>query len=566
MTDSAGTPDGPDGRTDAETPDGTPGPAAETPAAGGRRDDGPPEPIAEPQDDSASGPGAETPDASTPGPDAETPDDSASGPGAETPDDSTPGPEALPHDSEAVPHDSTPPPDAQTPHDSTPAPDAQTPHDSTPGPDAQTPHESAPGPEALPHDGEAVPHDSAPATGAEAPDDNAPGPEAVPHGRWRPWLRRTALISSVLVLVAAGASWMIYQKLEGNITTDTGTAEELKRYEAERPTAMVHNARNVLLIGSDTRGDGNDKYGRDNGTQRSDTTILLHLAANRKSATAVSIPRDLMVDVPSCRKPDGSRSEARFAQFNSAFEVAGPACTIRTVENLTGIRVDHHMIVDFNGFKRMVDAVHGVEICLKDPISDAEARLELPAGRQKLDGEQALGYVRARYSIGNGSDTERMDRQQQFLGALVKKVQSNGVLLNPTRLYPVLDAATSSLTTDSGLDSLRELYELVRGLRKIPTDHVQFLTVPRRAYSLNANRDELVQPDAAQLFNLLRNDLGVTVSPKRRQGEADATATARPDAEPGTRAEDPKPDDPSAEPTDPAPTYRGTTAANSMCG
>ncbi|WP_432096227.1 LCP family protein [Streptomyces sp. bgisy100] len=390
------------------------------------------------------------------------------------------------------------------------------------------------------------------------------GSESAPHGRWRPWLRRTALVTSVAVLVAAGASWMIYQKLEGNITTDTGTAEELKRYEAERPAPMVHDARNVLLIGSDNRGDGNSKYGRDNGTQRSDTTILLHLAADRKSATGVSIPRDLMVDVPACRKPDGSRTGPQFAQFNSAFEVAGPACTIRTVENLTGIRVDHHMIVDFTGFKRMVNAVHGVEVCLKDPVDDREAHLKLPAGRQKLNGEQALGYVRARYSIGNGSDTERMDRQQQFLGALVKKVQSNGVLLNPARLYPVLDAATSSLTTDSGLDSLRELYDLARSLRKIPTDRVQFLTVPRRAYSLNANRDELVQPDAAQLFNLLRNDLPVSVAPKRR--EAGATPGSRPDNRPGTMTGDQRTARPSAEPTDPAPTYRGTTAANGMCG
>ncbi|MGP3953833.1 LCP family glycopolymer transferase [Streptomyces sp. 7N604] len=385
------------------------------------------------------------------------------------------------------------------------------------------------------------------------------------HGRRRHWLRWGALGASVVVLAAAGAGWMLYQKLEGNITTDTGTAAELKRYEAERPAALVHDAENILLIGSDSRADKNAAYGRDSGTQRSDTAILLHLAADRKSATAVSIPRDLMTDVPRCRKPGGQESQARFAQFNSAFEQGGAACTIRTVENLTGIRIDHHMIVDFTGFKRMVNAVHGVEVCLKEPIKDEEAHLELPAGRQKLNGEQALGYVRARYSLGNGSDTERMGRQQQFLGALVKKVQSNGVLLNPTRLYPVLDAATSSLTTDSGLDSLRELYELVRSLRGIPTEKVQFLTVPRRPYSLNANRDELVQPDAAQLFNLLRNDLGVTVSAEPREAEAEGTAP--PDNEPEAMGRDRKPDaaEPSGEPTGQAPTYKGTTAANGMC-
>ncbi|MGP3984100.1 LCP family protein [Streptomyces sp. KR80] len=412
-----------------------------------------------------------------------------------------------------------------------------------------------------------------PSAAADAPrESDAPqGPDVpsepdTPRDPERPRRRAVrwgALAVSLAVLAAAGVGWMMYRKLEGNITTDTGTAEELKRYEAERPASMVHNAENILLIGSDTRADDNGKYGRDTGTQRSDTTILLHLAADRKSATAVSIPRDLMTDIPACLNREGKETEPRFAQFNTAFELAGPACTIRTAENLTGIRIDHHMIVDFAGFTKMVDAVDGVDVCLKDPIDDAEAHLELPAGRQKLDGEQALGYVRARYSIGNGSDTERMDRQQQFLGSLVKKVQSDGVLLNPTKLYPVLDAMTSSLTTDPGLDSLRELYELVRSLRGVPADQVRFLTMPRRPYSLNANRDELVQPAAAQLFNLLRNDLEVTVEPHSRRAEAAGHRSPDSELETMNRDENAASDAPSGEPT---PTYRGTTAALNMCG
>ena len=157
------------------------------------------------------------------------------------------------------------------------------------------------------------------------------------------------------------SGWAAYEKLNGNITADNDAATELARYEKERPTALVRDAQNILLIGSDSRsGDGNAKYGRDSGTERSDTTILLHLAADRRSATAVSLPRDLMVDVPSCRRPDGTRTEPMFAMFNYAFQTGGSACTIRTVEKLTNIRVDHHMVVDFNGFKDMVDAVDGV--------------------------------------------------------------------------------------------------------------------------------------------------------------------------------------------------------------
>ncbi|MFM9371565.1 LCP family protein [Streptomyces sp. Da 82-17] len=436
--------------------------------------------------------------------------------------------------------------------------------------------------------------------------DGAPdGEGARPHHHWLRW---AALGVAVVVLAAAGIGWSLYKKLEGNITQDTGTAAELERYERERPEPAVHDAQNILLIGSDTRsGKGNRPYGRDPGTQRSDTTILLHLAADRKSATAVSLPRDLMVDIPGCRRPDGSRTRAQFAQFNWAFEFGGAACTIRTVEKLTKIRVDHHMIVDFQGFKKMVDAVDGVEVCLKEPINDKGAKLRLKAGRQKLNGEEALGYVRARKSIGNGSDTERMDRQQQFLGALVNKVKSNGVLLNPTRLYPVLDAATSALTTDPALAGLTDLYELVRSMRNIPTDRVQFLTVPRRSYTYDPNRDELVQPDAGRLFDRLRHDAPVQVAPRERDSEGgkkdsedgsesdsaseseesggfeeDSSGGGRGDGGGGSDDEkaggrdsgvdritpratgDDKAEDPSRSPS-PEPTFRGNTAARTSC-
>ena len=368
--------------------------------------------------------------------------------------------------------------------------------------------------------------------------------------RRRRWVRGVSAGVGVVVVAAAGVGWGVYAKLDSNITPDNAAAAELARYDKERPTALVKGAQNILLIGSDSRsGDGNAEYGRDSGTERSDTTILLHLAADRRSATAVSLPRDLMVDVPGCLRPDGTRTEPMFAMFNYAFQVGGSGCTIRTVEKLTNVRIDHHMVVDFHGFKDMVDAVDGVDVCLKAPIRDKAAKLRLPAGRVTLDGEQALGYVRARKSLGNGSDTDRMDRQQGFLGALVNKVQSDDVLFNPVKLYPVLDAATSSLTTDPELANLRGLYELVRGLRNIPTEHVQFLTVPRESYIYNANRDQLVEPEAEKLFARLRADATVAV---REQVPQDSVANALNTA-------------PSSG-VSPAPTFRGNTAAEDTCG
>ncbi|CAM5236095.1 transcriptional regulator [Streptomyces narbonensis] len=366
-----------------------------------------------------------------------------------------------------------------------------------------------------------------------------------------------------MVLIAAGVGWWFYRKLDGNITTDTTAAEELRKYK-ERPTAGATAARNILLIGSDTRtGEGNRKYGKDKGTQRSDTTILLHLSAEKSSATAMLVPRDLMVTIPSCTKADGTRTREQFAQFNWAFEFGGTACTIRTVEKLTGIRVDNHMVIDFRGFKKMVDAVDGVEVCLKEPVDDADAKLKLPAGRQTLHGEQALGFVRARKSIGNGSDTERMDRQQQFLGALVNKVQSDGVLLNPTKLYPVLDAATKAITTDPGLDSLRDLYDLARAMRAVPAEKVQFLTVPRRPYTYDANRDELVQPAASQLFRQLREDKPVLVTPHSEEEKDGSGGTGR--ATGGGTGGDGKPDDADATAPSATPTFTGRNAAEGVC-
>ncbi|WSK08702.1 LCP family protein [Kitasatospora sp. NBC_01300] len=318
------------------------------------------------------------------------------------------------------------------------------------------------------------------------------------------------------LLVATGALlWIAYRTLDGNIRTDSDTDRLLARLEAERPsrTAGAKGSENILLIGSDDRSGTNSTYGGEPGTQRSDTTILLHLAADRKHATAVSIPRDVMVTVPACEKPDGTRSKAGLMQFNWAFEMGGAACSIRAVEQLSGIRIDHYVILDFNGFKTMVNAIGGVEVCVPQAIHDKDARLDLPAGRQTLHGEQALGYVRARESLGDGSDTQRMGRQQQFLAALVRKVQSQGVLLNPARLWPVLDAATSSVKADGGLSSLGALYDLTQDLRDIPSADVVLLTAPRRPYRYDSDRDEFVQPQTTQLFTALRDDRSVAVRP-----------------------------------------------------
>ncbi|SEM48793.1 LCP family protein [Streptacidiphilus jiangxiensis] len=368
----------------------------------------------------------------------------------------------------------------------------------------------------------------------------------------------------VLLLLAVGTVWIGYTKLNGNIHADT-TTDRLLGPSSSRPTEV--NGENILVIGSDSRAGANAAYGTTIGA-RSDTTILLHIGRDRRRAVAVSLPRDAMVDVPACELPSGKVTAPYQGMFNSAYEQGGTACTIRTVEKLTDIRIDHFVVVDFTGFKKMVDAVGGVEVCLSQPVVDKDAALDLPAGRQTLDGEQALGYVRVRYALGDGSDTQRMGRQQDFLSSLVAKIDSSGVLLNPTRLYPLLDAATSSLTVDPGLDSLSKLYDLASSLSHLPASQVSFLTAPREPYVLDRNRDQFKQPDAAELFRQLRNDQPVTVSPGPTGTAAAASpgtvntgvgsTTRLPFALPVAVAAA------AADPT-PAPTYTGRSAAQDVC-
>ncbi|MDI2127297.1 LCP family protein [Yinghuangia seranimata] len=319
--------------------------------------------------------------------------------------------------------------------------------------------------------------------------------------------RRRVLIGiaggmAALLLAGGGFVWWMYERLNGNIKTEDFAA---KLGDKDRPAAT--NALNILLVGSDSREGANAAYGTDPGdTQRSDTTILLHVPEGRKAALGVSFPRDLMVNVPSCQKPDGTASRPYFGMFNSAMEVGGTACTIKTVEKLTGVRVDHQITVDFTGFKKLVDALGGVPIHLDQPIDDKAAKLQVPAGDITLNGEQALGFVRARKSIGDGSDIQRIQRQQLFLTAMIHKVKNERLLTSPTRLYSILDAATKAITTDPGIGSLSDLYDLLTSLKGIPESDVKFDTVPVTTYRPDPNRVALVRPEADVLFAQLRDE------------------------------------------------------------
>ncbi len=329
--------------------------------------------------------------------------------------------------------------------------------------------------------------------------------------RRRRWPRVLAGIASTLVLLATGAAAagaVLYNRLDSNInsldTTDQLGERPVKEVEPTEPV-------NILVMGSDSRtGKGNNKkYGNAVNAgiegQRSDTTILVHVSGDRTRALGMSIPRDSLVTLPVCKNKQGQRQGGHTGRFNEAFDIGGPGCTIKAVEELTGIYVDHFVVVDFNGFKDMVDAVGGVEVCLKEPVNDYHARLNLPAGKQTISGEDALAFVRARETLGDGSDIQRIRRQQDFVSSMIRKVTSAGVLANPIKLYKLLDAATKSLTTDKGLSDLQSIQGMAESMVDIRPSDVTFVTVPF-VYNSDMSTVSWEQPRADRLFKAIIND------------------------------------------------------------
>ena len=374
----------------------------------------------------------------------------------------------------------------------------------------------------------------------------------------------TAVVVTVAVAVVATLTGgvVVYRHLEGNITAlDTTRALGTDRPEPVAPGKPM----NILLLGSDTReGQGNNIGGETPGL--SDTTILLHLSADRDFAYGVSLPRDAMVERPECLSKDGETTVAGgLSMFNTAYAVGGPGCTQRTVEQLTGIRIDHFVVVDFNGFKEMVDALGGVEVCVPTEVNDTVGNIHLPAGTYEVTGSQALDYVRLRHELSENGDIGRMKRQQAFLASMANKAISLGTLSNPVRLYNFLDAATKSLTTDPGLADLQKLAGIARELKGIGLENIQFLTVPFEWYEPDPNR-VVWAPEADKLWRKIRHDepLGPDVT-----GEV-ITAADKPSGEtpsaPGTGDPSKRPTSAASPARSPSPsTEAAVRAANGLC-
>ncbi|MFC8731697.1 LCP family protein [Luteimicrobium sp. NPDC057192] len=359
------------------------------------------------------------------------------------------------------------------------------------------------------------------------------------------------VLVGALAAVSSGA-YAFVRHYQGNIdTADTSflVAKDKKTKDPSDPDAG-HDL-NILILGSDSRGGANSSIVKDkNEGQRSDTTIVLHVSADRKRMEAVSIPRDSLVDIPACQVDSKGHSTgtAPHTMFNAAFSfgadkakalggdesaqiAGGAACTWQTVESTTGITLDGYVVLDFSGFEGMINALGGVPMCIPTDIDAPKANLELKAGYQTLKGKTALGYARAREGVGDGSDLSRIKRQQELMGAISNKVFAQNFLTDSPKLLKFLDAATKSLHTsksDGGLNlgSITSIAGLGFSLRHMSTSDITFLTIPNGADPTNPNRVVWTQPAASEIWTKLAEDKPLTAAEEKAAKKKTPTSTS----------------------------------------
>ncbi|MEV5509603.1 LCP family protein [Streptomyces orinoci] len=350
--------------------------------------------------------------------------------------------------------------------------------------------------------------DAKAAAAAPAGGRRKPRPKASKKKKALAWTGGT--LGFVLVGGSLGA-YLLYQHLNNNIAkVDVGVKND----------AVPDGPVNILVIGTDKRsGKGNTGYGDDGSVGHADTTLLFHVSEDRSNATVVSIPRDMIVDIPQCPVKEGGTTKqipgSHNVRFNESLgqEDRDPGCTWRTVEQITGLKVSHFMMADFNAVKQLSSAVGGVEVCLAKDINDPKSHLKLSKGRHEIEGEDALAFVRTRHSVGFESDLDRIKLQQQFLSSMIRKMKSGDTLSDPKKLYDLGNAATKSLTVDTGIGSISKLTSLGRELSKVNLKNITFTTLPVLDNPADGKVHKTVILDKAKaepLLEMVRQDVSLT--------------------------------------------------------
>jgi len=382
-------------------------------------------------------------------------------------------------------------------------------------------------------------------------------------GRRRRRLKIAGMGMAGLLVVGVGAGAYAYEHIFGRI--QSVSLDSLKN----RPAASKANAEgrtplNILVLGSQTR-DGQHGVNLGNsskdGTNLSDTAMLVHLSADRTWSVVASIPRDLIVPRPQCNARVGIGNQTSSAivpgssadMFDAAMSLGGPSCAVATVEQMTGIRIDHFVEIDFNAFQSLTDDVGGVQVCVPPPgINDPDySGLVLGAGLHTISGAESLEFVRDRHGIGDGTDLGRIQMQQMFTSSLFKKLSSNGTLSDPVTLFKIATDVASHMTVDSALDSPTAMVSLAESVKGLNSKDMQYITAPYEFDPANINR-VIPGQGFAQVWDDLRAD-------EPLPGSAAAAAF-------GTTAKAVAKAKPTASPTGPAlssltvSVYNGTTA------
>ncbi|MFE3635011.1 LCP family protein [Streptomyces sp. NPDC059168] len=335
--------------------------------------------------------------------------------------------------------------------------------------------------------------------------------------RGRRILRWSALTLAALVFGGAVAGYLYYEHLNANITKARLNLGDSTPPRAA-PNAAGQTPLNILLLGSDSRNTAADlKLGGSRADvgrpPLADVQMLLHVSADRGDMSVVSLPRDTMIPIPECTDPDGGKvyGALDLAMANESLGRGGPGCTVATWEKLTGIHIDHFMMVDFSGVVSMADAIGGVPVCVKENVWSHTSEghgsgLKLKAGTTYVKGKQALQWLRTRYGFEDGTDIGRTHAQHMYMSAMVRQLRENATLGNPAAMRRLAETATKALTVDEGLGTVKELYDLSTELQKVPTERITMTTLPTVQWAQDHNRLVPAAEDADQLISMVRTD------------------------------------------------------------
>ncbi|MEU5837482.1 LCP family protein [Streptomyces diacarni] len=350
-----------------------------------------------------------------------------------------------------------------------------------------------------------------------------------PPRRGRRVLRWSAIVLALLILATAGAGYLYYQHLNGNLDKDDLNLGDSKLDKAD-PNAEGQIPMNILLLGSDSRASaenvrlGGSRADRDR-PPLADVQMLLHVSADRSNMSVVSVPRDTRTTIPKCTDPDDGKVYPKTVdKINTSLQHGGPGCTVATWEEMTGVPIDHFMMIDFAGVVSMADAVGGVPVCVDNNVHDPKSKLKLKKGTSVIKGEQALSWLRTRHGFGDGTDIGRAKAQHMYMNAMVRQLKSGTKLTDPGKLRSLAEAATKALTVDKGIGSVKKLYDLGNDLKRVPTKRITMATMPWE-YGPGGSYVVPEKDDADKVFSLIRNDVAFDGKDKKK---AEAGKSAQP--------------------------------------